>query len=55
LGQALAMSGDPGDRNLSKSIAAFVKDMPSPSASEQQRQASEHLPQVKPADLGPRR
>lgn len=55
LGQALAMSGDVEDRNLAKSIAAFVRDMPSTPSAEQSRQASESAPQVKLADLGPRR
>lgn len=55
LGQALAMSGDVADRNLAKSIAAFVRDMPSTPAAELRRQAAEPAPQVKPADQGPRR
>ena len=55
LGQALAMSGDAADRTLAKSIAAFVRDMPSTPAAEQARQAPEPAPQVKLADLGPRR
>jgi len=55
LGQALAMSGDAADRTLAKSIAAFVRDMPSTPAAEQARQALEPAPQVKPADLGPGR
>lgn len=55
LGQALAMSGDVADRNLAKSIAAFVRDMPSTSATEQSRNAPEPAPQVEQADLGPRR
>jgi len=55
LGQALAMSGDVADRSLAKSIAAFVRDMPSTTGAEQARQAPEPSPQVKPFDLGPRR
>lgn len=55
LGQALAMSGDVADRNLAKSIAAFVRDMPSKPTAEQLRHAPERAPQVKQADLGPRR
>ena len=55
LGQALAMSSDAGDRNLAKAIAAFVRDMPSTPAAEQSRPAPEPAPQVKQADLGPRR
>ncbi len=52
---ALAMSGDPADRNLAKSIAEFVKGLPSPPAAEQARPATEPAPQVNPGDLGPRR
>ncbi|MCX7202560.1 MAG: conjugal transfer protein TraS, partial [Burkholderiales bacterium] len=55
VGRALAMSGDPADRNLAKSIAAFVRDMPSTPAAEPRRQAPEPAPQVKPADIGPQR
>lgn len=55
LGQALAMSGAVADRNLAKSIAAFVRDMPSTPAAELRRQAPDPAPQVKPADQGPRR
>ena len=55
VGRALAMSGDPADRNLAKSIAAFVRDMPSTPAAEPRRQAPEPTPQVKPADIGPQR
>ncbi len=55
LGQALAMSSDVADRNLARSIAAFVKDMPSTQGSEPRRQAPEVAPQVKPTDIGPKR
>ncbi len=55
VGRALAMSGDPADRNLAKSIAAFVRDMPSTRGAEPRRQAPEATLQVKPADIGPRR
>ena len=54
LGQALAMSGDVADRNLAKSIAAFVRDMPSTPAAELRRQAPGPMPQVKPAEIAPR-
>lgn len=46
LGQALAMSGDVADRNLAKSIAAFVRDMPTRPAAEPRRQEREHVPPV---------
>jgi hypothetical protein len=55
LGQALAMSGDPADRNLAKSISAFVRDMPSTPIAEPRRQSLEPAPQVKPGDIGPHR
>ena len=55
VGRALAMSGDAADRNLAKSIAAFVRDMQSRPAAEPQRQAPEVTLQAKPADIGPRR
>lgn len=55
LGQALAMSGDVADRNLAKSIAAFVRDMPSAPAADQLRQMPEVAPLLKPTDLGPQR
>jgi hypothetical protein len=55
LGQALAMSGDPADRNLAKSIAAFLRDMPSAPNAEPRRQSPEPAPQVKPGDIGPHR
>ena len=49
------MSGDAADRNLARSIAAFVKDMPSTQAAEPRRQTPEVAPQVKPTDIGPNR
>lgn len=55
LGKTLAMSGDAADQTLAKSIAAFVRDMPSTPPAEQARQALERAPKVKLADLGPRR
>lgn len=55
LGQALAMSGDPADRNLARSIAAFVKAMPSMPTAEPRRQSPEIAPQVKPGYIGPHR
>jgi hypothetical protein len=55
LGQALAMSGDVADRHLAKSIAAFLRDMPSRPRAEQASRALEPAPQIKPAAPGPRR
>jgi hypothetical protein len=55
LGQALAMSGDMADRRLAKSIAAFVRDMPSTPAAEPRRQMPDVAPLLKPTDLGPQR
>lgn len=55
LGQALAMSGDPADRSLAKSIAAFVRDMPATPNAEPLRHSLEPAPQVKPGDIGPHR
>lgn len=55
VGQALAMSGDPADRNLAKSIAVFVRDMPLTPAAEPRRQSPEPAQQVKPSDIEPHR
>ena len=55
LGQALAMSEDPIDRNLAKSIAAFVRDTPSTPTAEPRRASTEPAQQVKPSDIGPHR
>ena len=55
VGKALAMSGELADRNLTKAIAAFVRDMPSTPGAEPRRQAPEATLQVKPADIWPRR
>jgi type IV secretory pathway VirD2 relaxase len=55
LGQALAMSTDMADRNLARSIAAFVKDMPSTQATEPQKRASEVVQRARPTDIGPTR
>lgn len=55
LRRALAMSSDVADRNLARSIAAFVKDMPSTQAAEPRRQAPEVAPQLRPTEIGPRR
>jgi type IV secretory pathway VirD2 relaxase len=55
LGRALALSGDAADRNLARSIAAFVTDMPSTQTAEPQRQASRPVPQQQPTEIGPHR
>ena len=55
VGRALAMSGDPADRDLARSIATFIKEMPATQAPEVQRQATGVTPQPKPIDIGPRR
>lgn len=55
LGQALALSGDAADRNLARSIAAFVKDMQSIQTAEPRKQAPEVAPQQRPTDIGPHR
>jgi type IV secretory pathway VirD2 relaxase len=55
LGRALALSGDAADRNLARSIAEFVKDMPSTQTAEPERQASQAEPQQQPTEIGPRR
>jgi hypothetical protein len=55
VGRSLAMSGDPADRDLARSIATFIKEMPATQAPEAQRQATDVTPQPKPIDIGPRR
>ncbi len=55
LGQTLAMSGDAADRNLARSIATFIKEMPATQAPEVPRQAHVVTQQRKPADINPRR
>jgi type IV secretory pathway VirD2 relaxase len=55
VGRALAMSGDPADRDLARSIATFIKEMPATQAPEVQRQATGVTPQPKPIDIGPHR
>jgi hypothetical protein len=55
LGRALAMSGNEADRDLARSIATFIKEMPATQAPEVQRQATGVTPQPKPIDIGLRR
>jgi hypothetical protein len=49
------MSGDPADRDLARSIATFIKEMPATQAPEVQRLATGVTPQPKPIDIGPHR
>jgi hypothetical protein len=55
LGHALAMSGNAADRSLARSIAAFVREMPTMQAPESLWQTPESAQHVKSADAGPRR
>ena len=55
VGRALAMSGDAADRDLARSIATFIKEMPATQAPEVQRQAADLTPHPKPIDIGPTR
>jgi hypothetical protein len=55
VGRALAMSGDAADRDLARSIATFIKDMPSTQTRDRQRQAPDVTLQPKPIDISPQR
>ena len=55
VGRALAMSGNEADRDLARSIATFIKEMPATQGPEVQRQATGVTPQPKPIDISPRR
>jgi hypothetical protein len=55
VGRALAMSGDAADRDLARSIATFIKEMPVAQAPEFQRRAPDATPRPRPVDIGPRR
>jgi hypothetical protein len=52
LGQALAASGDKADRDLARSIDAFIHDMPARSGSGEVSKAPEVSPSVQPVDPG---
>jgi hypothetical protein len=58
VGRALAVSGEPADRDLARSIAAFIKEMPATpvtrSAAAPER-VTETTPIQKPVDVDPRR
>ena len=55
VGHALAMSDDAADRDLARSIAKFINDMPATQTSEVQRHTPEMAPQPKPIEIGPQR
>jgi hypothetical protein len=52
VGSALAMSGDAADRDLARSIATFLKEMPTIPAAQPQLMAPELAPQPKPLHFG---
>jgi hypothetical protein len=55
VGRALAMSGNEADRDLARSIASFLKEMPATQTPKVQRPATDVTPQLKPIDIGPHR
>jgi hypothetical protein len=55
VGHALAMSDDAADRDLARSTAKFINDMPATQTSEVQRHTPEMAPQPKPIEIGPQR
>jgi hypothetical protein len=55
VGRALAMSGDPADRDLARSIAAFLKEMTASTAPEVRQQAPGVTQHPKLVEIGPRR
>jgi hypothetical protein len=55
LGQALAMSGDPADRDLARSITTFIKEMPTSQAADSQRAGPKHAPKPMEIVTGPQR
>ena len=55
LGRALAVSGDPADRDLARSIAAFVKEMPSITASAEPSRTTDLKSRPRTIDIDPRR
>jgi hypothetical protein len=55
VGRALAMSGNEADRDLARSIATFIKEMPAAQVPQVQRQVTGVTPQPKPIDIGPTR
>ena len=55
VGRALAMSGNEADRDLARSIAAFLKEMPASTAPEVRQQAPGVTRHPKLVEIGPRR
>jgi hypothetical protein len=55
VGRALAVSGDQADRDLARSIATFIRDMPSTTPAAAPSRAPELKLVSKPIDLDPRR
>ncbi|MDL2336947.1 MAG: relaxase/mobilization nuclease domain-containing protein [Pseudomonadota bacterium] len=55
VGRALAVSGDQADRDLARSIATFIREMPSTTPSAVPSRAPELRPVSKPIDIDPRR
>lgn len=55
MGRALAASPEPADRELARSIAAFVQEMASPGPASPQRTPSPQTPALSPVDIDLRR
>ena len=55
VGRALAVSGDQADRDLARSIATFIREMPSTTPAAVPSRAPELKPVSKPIDIDPRR
>jgi len=55
VGRALATSADKADRDLARSIAAFVQEMAPTSPTAAQRTQSQPTPALKPINIDPRR
>jgi len=53
IGRALAVSGDPVDRKLARSIAGFIKEMQATQLPADPTRAPEKAPGSKPVDIGP--
>jgi hypothetical protein len=55
VGRALAVSGDPADRDLARSIATFIREMPPTISSVVPNRTPELKPVSKAIDIAPRR